>query len=275
MGTKSESFLKDFHRQHPGCTSNVSLLGVDADGRNSYQCVAEALLRGASARTPAVLDLACGDGTLLRIIHQEHLAADLAGVDMSADELALARQNLSGVAVRLIEGRAQELPFKDKSFDFIFCHYALMLMSDIEKVLEEIRRTLKGSGTFSAVLAGTFIRSAIFDDFSRDLAEIMKSENTNRLSFGDSRIQSIDEAQRLLENYFLDVKIKELPIYYEAGPEDLVDFFMLTYQVGRLSVSGKESLRKKVLENLKSRVVDGKVRFTFNLRQITCKNPRP
>lgn len=271
MKQTTEEFLKKFHKKNPSCTSPSSLLGKTTDGRNSYECVAETLLVSDRSKPARVLDLACGDGILLQILNNsgfKHL--DLTGVDMSEGELAVARTRLAGTSIKLFEARAQQLPVTDNSMDFIFCHYALMLMGEVEQVLTEIRRCLKPGGVFSAVLAGSFIRSQIMVDFSEMLSEILKSEGAERIRLGDARIQSSTEVKPLLEQYFENVEVKEFEILYEGQPEQLMDFFMLTYQVDLLSEAGKETLRQRLFEKLKAQSSQGKVRFPFNLRQITA-----
>jgi ubiquinone/menaquinone biosynthesis C-methylase UbiE len=74
-----------------------------------------------------VLDLGCGDGLLLEFLAREG-GRLLAGVDLSPYSLALARRRPALTGARLEEGRAQELPFADDSFDACVSHMALMLM---------------------------------------------------------------------------------------------------------------------------------------------------
>lgn len=127
----SEAFLRRFHAAHAGITSRVLARG------GSYERLA--------ARVPAgarVLELACGDGYLL-----ERLPAGAVGLDVSREELALARRPV-------VQGRAQALPFADAAFDAVVCHLAFMLMDDAARVAAEIDRVLVPGGAFHAALGG-------------------------------------------------------------------------------------------------------------------------
>jgi ubiquinone/menaquinone biosynthesis C-methylase UbiE len=209
---------------------------------------------------------------LLQILQKSSLKnLKLHGVDMSVGELEAAKLRLRDSEIQLVEGRAQELPFIDASMDFVFCHLALMLMGDIGQVLMELRRCLKTGGTFSAVIGGSFIRTPIMDQFGAILSEIMKSEKAQNQLLGDPRIRMVDETKDLFQRYFSNVEIKEFELNFSGKPEELMDFFMLTYQVDLLSDQGKKKLRDQLLEKLKAQTSpEGILRFPFALRQITA-----
>jgi len=81
-----------------------------------------------------VLDLGCGDGIFLK--------QGEVGIDISRKRLERARQKTE----RLIEGDAQNTPFKNKSFNSILCTELLEHVPDYLKTLKEIHRTLKDDG---------------------------------------------------------------------------------------------------------------------------------
>ncbi|MFD4356773.1 class I SAM-dependent methyltransferase [Nocardia sp. NPDC058518] len=138
-----EDFYRRTHNQMPGAMSRYVLANPLPDGRSSYQFLADQV---PDARR--VLDLGCGDGSLLAVLARNG-ATSLAGIDLSEVELATAerRPELSGADVR--QGRAQELPFEDDAFDTVVSHMALMLMADIEQVLTETARVLKPAGALA------------------------------------------------------------------------------------------------------------------------------
>lgn len=80
------------HRDHAGFTESCASRCRDELDRNSYELLANSV---DPARHKSVLDLACGSGVLLEICNQR-FGPDIAltGVDMSAEELALARQRI-------------------------------------------------------------------------------------------------------------------------------------------------------------------------------------
>ncbi len=99
------------HRRHAGFTESCARRCRDANGRNSYEWLAEAIDPNHHRR---VLDLACGSGALTAHCYQRYGGQiALIGVDMSSSELALARQKVPDEAVELHCGMAQ---FKFRTF---------------------------------------------------------------------------------------------------------------------------------------------------------------
>jgi len=118
-----ETFLRDFHAARPGITSRAfARSGI-------YERFAAQIPRG------RILDLACGDGHLSRLL-------GAVGVDISPE---------AGPHVR---ARAQALPFANASFDAVVCHLAFMLFDDLEHAVAELARVLRPGGSFHALLGG-------------------------------------------------------------------------------------------------------------------------
>src|SRR6266567_2188761 len=76
-------------------------------------------------RAPRLLDVACGTGVLLSLLHERIPSADLSGVDASRDMLMQARQRLPAISSLRLEyaivgpGERAGLPFPPESFDLI------------------------------------------------------------------------------------------------------------------------------------------------------------
>ncbi|MEO7434066.1 MAG: class I SAM-dependent methyltransferase, partial [Candidatus Binatia bacterium] len=66
-----------------------------------------------------VLDLGCGTGTLALLIKEMQPAANVSGVDIDPQILAIARGKIAaaGVEIRLVEGSATAPPLPPASFD--------------------------------------------------------------------------------------------------------------------------------------------------------------
>jgi SAM-dependent methyltransferase len=62
--------------------------------------------------------------------------------------LAVARATADGqgLSVEWREGRAEQLPFLDRSFDLVLCQFALMFFSDRPTAIAESRRVLEDGG---------------------------------------------------------------------------------------------------------------------------------
>ncbi len=94
-----------------------------------------------------VLDLACGEGYLSRILAE--MRANVTGVDISANLLEHARKQSEGLAVEYLRDDAQELSRLDSdSFDVVICNMALMDIADLDRVLGAVHRVLKSNRKF-------------------------------------------------------------------------------------------------------------------------------
>ena len=97
-----------------------------------------------------VLDVATGTAAVaLELVRQ--LGCSVVGVDQSPEMLAEARRRLVLAAethrVRLVDGRAQELPFEDASFDGLTAAYLLRYLDDLPAGLRELARVLRPGAT--------------------------------------------------------------------------------------------------------------------------------
>jgi SAM-dependent methyltransferase len=152
-GASLREHLQAVHEANAGFTEACASRCKDERGRSSYAWLAESI-------DPAchcdVLDLACGSGPLLALAHARHGdRIRLTGVDMSEDELALARARVAGADLALHCGLAQSMPFiRDASQDLVLCHWALTLMDPVAPVLQEVDRVLRPGGTFCAIVDG-------------------------------------------------------------------------------------------------------------------------
>ena len=92
-----------------------------------------------------VLDIACGTGVLTReVATSTGPSGRVVGIDPHAGMLAVAR-DLSP-AIDWQEGRAEALPFPDRSFDAVVCQFGLMFFSDRDKAIREMLRVLAPGG---------------------------------------------------------------------------------------------------------------------------------
>jgi len=97
-----------------------------------------------SSNKARVLDVACGTGDLSLTLF-ETTGAGVVGTDFCRPMLAIAADKLAG-RVRLIEGDALDLPFRDGTFDVATIAFGLRNLSNVENGLKELSRVLKPGG---------------------------------------------------------------------------------------------------------------------------------
>jgi ubiquinone/menaquinone biosynthesis C-methylase UbiE len=93
---------------------------------NDYSGVERALTSYVAEFTGRVLEIGCGTGHWLQLLG-EH-ANRVAGVDLSGRMLAVARTTARDAALAL--GRAEHLPWGDRTFGRLFCINALHHFED-------------------------------------------------------------------------------------------------------------------------------------------------
>jgi ubiquinone/menaquinone biosynthesis C-methylase UbiE len=131
----------------------------------------ESCLRGHGAAR--VLDLGCGGG------HVSYRAAPhvakVVAYDLSADMLAAVRhaaaeRGLGNIATQA--GAAEDVPFPDRSFDFVLSRYSAHHWQDFARGLREARRVLKPGGR--AVFADSISPGALLLDTFLQSVELLR-----------------------------------------------------------------------------------------------------
>lgn len=95
-----------------------------------------------------LLDIGCGSGGALVVARD--LGAEVAGLDASANLVAIARERLPGARIDV----GEELPFDDRTFDIVTGINSFQFVGDIVHALAEARRVLRKGGTFLMLVWG-------------------------------------------------------------------------------------------------------------------------
>jgi len=104
----------------------------------------QALRRAGLAPGMKCLDVAVGTGLVAReAVGIVGTGGEVVGVDPSTGMLAEAARALP---IRLVVGRAEQLPFEDDSFDFLSMGYALRHVGDVAAAFREFARVLRPGG---------------------------------------------------------------------------------------------------------------------------------
>jgi ubiquinone/menaquinone biosynthesis C-methylase UbiE len=131
----SEGRVVDYDRFADGFDRRYTL--------HTYSGVRETLLDFIRSERPAaVLEVGCGTGHWLDAVSGR--SSFVAGVEPSVGMLSLARRAAPGA--RLVRASAEMLPWRDASFDRVFCINALHHFSDRQRFFAEARRVLRHGG---------------------------------------------------------------------------------------------------------------------------------
>ncbi|RPI56786.1 MAG: class I SAM-dependent methyltransferase [Acidobacteria bacterium] len=112
-----------------------------------YAGIEQALVDFLGDTTHHVLEVGCGTGYWLQRLRERN--AKVHGIDPSWEMLSRAQAKLT--RGRLSRARGEALPFRDASFDRLFCINALHHFGDKRRALEEARRALRPGGGMMTV----------------------------------------------------------------------------------------------------------------------------
>lgn len=106
-----------------------------------FKCYVE-LVDKRIARSDKVLDIGCGDGNLLANLRQGRKY----GVDINKNYLKVAKMKNPNANFR--EAEAEKLPFKNETFDWVFCTEVIEHLKRPRNCLAEAKRVLRKGGGF-------------------------------------------------------------------------------------------------------------------------------
>ena len=262
-------YLVTFHRTFDDTSSSFARFR-DAQGRTSYEVLAQRL-RELAPHARDVLDVGCGDGTLLREISRVYAhPIALHGVDLSEAEVARARAALPQATIRCADaaaglGRANE--------DAIVSHLSLMIVARIRAVLHNAAEALRPGGVLAFVAEDPGASDSIFTFVgsvfaaAREqlsvLGAIPEQESLER----DSVVFAV-----LAQTGFGDASIERFSVRASLRVEELWHFVERTYVVGLLDYDLREKLRALVVERARGLTGgDGHVAMSLPLRLVTAR----
>ncbi len=255
-------------------TASTFCPGRTKDGLVSYEVLAQTLQPYVD-RNVTVVDLACGDGHLFQfVLPRLTPGSRLLGIDMSPEELAVARQN-QDPRVHLFLKLASDTGCASRSVDAILCHMALMLMEPIEPVVSEIARLLKPGGCFSAIVGSSQRGAGFLEEMSAEIRKFLLSifPLYRETKVGDPRVYHLSGLKELFRadlGFSSNIRSEKFEIHFDLTPEEVWNYNKEMYFIGMLKDEPKERLKKHLLEFTESRKDSrGRVQFSYPMEKIT------
>ena len=141
---------KSYRKAYYNLFSHMYDKFVELHSRDRRQRLRDWLVEMANLKPEdRVLDICTGTGAVaIKALNATRERAFVVGVDFSRGMLSRAREKSR--KVNWVQADVTLLPFKDNSFDVVFCAYGFYELKDREKylALKEICRVLKPSGKF-------------------------------------------------------------------------------------------------------------------------------
>ena len=108
---------------------------------------------------PVVLDLACGTGlSTFKLVEHLNNGGEFHGVDFSSEMIKQAGLNAEslGYSIDFRVGDADNLPYRDESFDAIISNMSFQMFPDKHTCLREAHRVLRPGGTIGLLFGAGF-----------------------------------------------------------------------------------------------------------------------
>lgn len=174
----------------------------------------------------AVLDVACGPGSVTRIAATAvGRGGRVTGVDLSPAMLAIARAKPIIAAAAPIEyhqAPADRLPVVDADFDVAVCQQGLQFFSNQAAALAEMRRALRSGGRLGISVWAEIEQSPPFAALEGAIREVAGDEVADCYRNGPWGMPDSDQLRELLEESgFDDVRVTQqtLPLSFESAAQ--------------------------------------------------------
>lgn len=203
-----------------------------------------------------LLDIACGTGLLCNALKSQ--GEGIYGIDLTEGMLTIASSKYE--QGKFTQGRAEELPYDNESFNSAYICSALPYFVDVEKALKEAWRVLAYDGflAYQAVskdsyVIGVVLREAVVNVCGDNADFVFKAPN----AFTDG----IKENTELLENAgFTEIEMSEKRFEKMISVEEcktqwdsIVMKNPLTKIVGQLDMKTQEKIKEKYVKALLQR----------------------
>ena len=142
-----------------------------------------------------VIDVACGTGVLtLAVADRVGPKGKVVGLDPNIDMLAVARRKSARIDWR--EGRAEQIPFADRSFDAAVSQFGLMFFEDRATGLREMLRVLDSGGRLAVAVCDSLERSPGYEAVA-DMLERLFGKDVANAFRAPFALGDVEELHRL------------------------------------------------------------------------------
>lgn len=116
-----------------------------------------------------LLDIGTATGDVIIRSFEANKIDKAFGIDLSTNMLKIAKYKLKGKNAYFIVGSAEDIPFKDKTFNNISMSLVFRHIIDKDKMLKEVYRTLKPKGRFLIIDTTKFFLIDMFAMLSKTI----------------------------------------------------------------------------------------------------------
>ena len=239
--------------------------------------LAEQLVAAAALRSgERVLDVACGTGIVARLAADRVGAGNVAGADVNAGMLAVARTvaTASGrTSIQWYETAAEALPLPDDAYDVVFCQLALQFFADKAAALREMHRVLTPGGRIYASVPAP---SAFFGVLERAVTRHVSAAVGGFVA----QVFSLHDSGEL-EGLFRDAGFDEVHVRMETAPlrlpaaRDFVWQYVystpLAGPIGQLSDEGRAALERDVVTGWAQWAADGGLMYEQTVLTVSAR----
>ncbi|HWD96959.1 MAG TPA: class I SAM-dependent methyltransferase [Acidimicrobiales bacterium] len=183
----------------------------------------------------AVLDVACGPGTVTRLVAQlVGLEGSVTGCDLSPAMLELARSKISvngSAPITYLECPADALAFPDDAFDLVTCQQGLQFFPNRNAALAEVRRVLRPGGKLGIAVWCAIEECPPCLALANALEQALGTEVADAYKGGPWGLSDATSLVDLAnDSGFTNVEVRkyELPVVFDGGPGQLSQSLRVT-----------------------------------------------
>lgn len=216
-----------------------------------------------------VVDVGCGNGKFLARIREQRPDFIALGLDISAGILA-------DVQSPAVVADAAALPVASGSARAVLAMHMLYHVDDLGRVLAEVVRVMAPGGVFVVSTNGRDDKAELDELWAAAAAKVLGvAEGPRRISLS-SRF-TLDDAPALLEPYFADVDVHELPGAITVMEPEPVIAHLASYRTWAESAGVPFDPTLDRARVLLTSMIDRDGKFTITGRggMLVCRRPTP